>query len=84
MRGQTYPQVPIKETQDKPYGRRPSGDGDDRPQQSLVFLGRHDLPAIVHAGLEVDVMRPAHFARVLVLDEGIGRKGMVRTTHVAA
>ena len=51
---------------------------------ALVFLGRDDLAALVHAGLQVDVVRPLQFAGFLVLDEGIGAQGVVRATHVAA
>ena len=49
----------------------------------LIFLGRQDLPALVHAGFEIDVVRPTQFARVLVLDVAVGRQGMMRAPHIA-
>ena len=55
-----------------------------RRLEDLVFLLRDDLAALVHAGLQVDVVRPAQFARVLVFGVGVGPQGIVRTTHVAA
>ena len=39
--------------------------------RSGFFLGLQDLPALVHAGLQVEVMRAAQFAGILVL--GISR-----------
>src|ERR1700753_2159189 len=48
---------------------------------SGVFLGLENLTALVHAGLQVEVVRTAQFAGILVL--GIGRflKGIGRTAH---
>ena len=41
-----------------------------RPRAAAsVFLGREDLAALVHAGLQVDVVRPAQLAGFLVLDD---------------
>src|ERR1700759_5528689 len=50
--------------------------------EALVFLRRQDLAALVHAGLQVDVVRALQFAGFLVFDEGIGAKRVVRTAHV--
>src|SRR5215831_12700030 len=38
--------------------------------RSGLFLRLEDLAAAVHAGLEIDVMRPAQLAGILVLDIG--------------
>src|SRR3982750_1129019 len=63
-----------------PKGRRRS----ERPSVSSI-LGLHleDLTAAVHAGLEVDVMRAAQFAGVLVLDVGRGLQGVGRAALAA-
>src|SRR5690606_23504790 len=52
----------------------------------LVFrllLDVENLPAAIHAGLEVDVMRAAQLARILVLDIGRGGKGVGRAAEAA-
>ena len=49
----------------------------------LVFLRRDDLTALVHAGLQIDVVRALQFAGFLVFDEGIGAERVVRAPHVA-
>ena len=51
--------------------------------RTLVFLGRQNLTATIGAGLQVDVVRTAQFARVLVFGVGIGSQSVVGTTHVA-
>src|SRR5262249_57750001 len=43
-----------------------------RRSQSDFLLGLEDLAAAIHAGLEIDVVRAAQFAGILVLD--IGRR----------
>src|SRR3954467_15545805 len=40
----------------------------NRRDSSGFFLGLQHLPALVHAGLEVEMVRTAQFAGVLVLD----------------
>src|SRR3569832_2629671 len=40
-------------------------------ERESVFLRRQDLAALVHAGLQVDVVRPLQLARVLVIDVGV-------------
>src|SRR6516162_2783634 len=42
--------------------------------RSGLFPRFEDLPAAIHAGLEIDVMGPAQFARILVLDIGRPRQ----------
>src|SRR5207302_1078170 len=51
--------------------------------ESSVFLRRQDLAALVHAGLQVDVVRALQFAGFLVLDEGVGAERVMRAAHVA-
>ena len=53
-------------------------------RKDLVFLGRDDLAALVHAGLQVDVVRALQFAGFLVLDIAVGPQGVMRAAHVAA
>src|SRR3954447_342969 len=43
-----------------------------------------DLAAAVHAGLEVDMVRAAKLARILVLDIGRGLERVGRAAHAAA
>src|SRR5262249_29915580 len=45
-----------------------------RTPPSGLLLRLEDLPAAVHAGLEIDVMGPAQLARILVLDVGRRRQ----------
>src|SRR6187549_724935 len=53
--------------------------------QLLRFsLGLEHGPALVHAGLEVDVVRTAELAGVLVLNVGRLLKRVGRTAHAAA
>ena len=51
--------------------------------KELVFLRRQDLAALVHAGLQVDVVRALQLAGFLVFDEGVGAQRVVRAAHVA-
>ena len=66
-------------------GRRPPA---LRPKGgSLILVFRRDLEhlaAAVHAGLQVDVVRTAQFARILVLDIGRSLQRIGRTAHVAS
>jgi len=48
-----------------------------------VFLGGEDLAAFVHAGLQVDMVRAAELAGVLVFDIAVGRQGVVGPAHAA-
>src|SRR5215218_4868459 len=63
--------------------RRRSG---RRLPESSGLRGFHleDLAAAVHAGLEVDVVRAAKLARILVLDIGRGLERVGRAAHAAA
>src|SRR5829696_7233149 len=63
--------------------RRRSG---RRLPESSGLRGFHleDLAAAVHAGLEVDVVRAAKLARILVLDIGRGLQRVGRAAHAAA
>src|SRR5262250_1656988 len=49
--------------------------------RSGLFPRLEDLPAAVHAGLEIDVMRPAQLARILVLDIGRPRQRIGGAAH---
>ncbi|SOR28840.1 protein of unknown function [Methylorubrum extorquens] len=49
----------------------------------LGGLHLQNLTAAVHAGLQVDVVRTAQFARVLVLDIGRGLEGVGGAAHAA-
>src|SRR5579863_5477795 len=53
-------------------------------ERRLVFLGREHLAAFVHAGLQVDVVRPAQLAGLLVLDKAVGLQSVVRAAHAGA
>lgn len=53
------------------------------PKDLLVFLRRDNLTALIDAGLQVNMVRTAQLARVLVFNKGVGTERMVRTTHVA-
>src|SRR5437667_9304525 len=53
-----------------------------RPPSGL-FLRFEDLPAPVHAGLEIDVMGSAQLARILVLDIGRPRERIGGAAHPA-
>ncbi len=66
----------------------------DRPEAGLfktsqtlgsfsAFLRLQHLAAAIHAGLQVNVMRAAHFAGILVLDIGRGLEGVGRAAHAA-
>ncbi|CDX58229.1 hypothetical protein MPL1032_230290 [Mesorhizobium plurifarium] len=48
-----------------------------------AFLRLQNLAAAIHAGLQVDVVRAAHFAGILVLDIGRGLEGVGRAAHAA-
>src|SRR5690606_34686984 len=54
-----------------------------KPWKDLVFLGRQNLTAAIGAGLQVDVVRAAQLARVLVLDVRVGPQGVVGAAHIA-
>src|SRR4051812_41111222 len=47
-------------------------------------LDLEDLPAAIHAGFQVDVVRPAQFARILVLDIGGLLQRVGGPAHAAA
>ena len=49
-----------------------------------LFLRFQDLAALIHAGLEVDMMRTAQFAGLLVLDPGHCLKLVSRAAHADA
>src|SRR5712691_6279001 len=55
-----------------------------RRTASHVLLGLEHLPAAIHAGLEIDVVRPAQLAGILVLDVGRLRERVGGTAHPAA
>ena len=57
--------------------------GKDHAQGLNVLLGLQDLAATIHAGLEIDVMRTAQFAGVLVLDVGRLLERVGRAAHAA-
>src|SRR5690349_5791131 len=58
---------------------------DQRSAMSLVLaLGLENLAALIHAGLEVDMMRAAEFTGLLVLDPGDGLKLVARAAHADA
>ena len=50
-----------------------------------IFLGldRQNLTAIIHAGLQIDVVRTAQFAGILVLDIARGGESVGRATEAA-
>src|SRR6266545_1333441 len=50
---------------------------------SDLFLRLEDLPAAVHAGLEIDVVGPAQLARILVLHIGRPRQRIGGAAHPA-
>src|SRR5262245_5807076 len=50
---------------------------------SGLFLRLEHLAAAVHSGLEIDVVRPAQFARILVLDIGRLRQRVGGAAHPA-
>lgn len=52
-------------------------------QNGSVFFRRQDLLAAIHAGLQVDMVRTAQLAGVLVLDIGRGADGIMATAHAA-
>ena len=49
----------------------------------LVFLRGQNLTALVHAGLQIDMVRALQFAGFLVFDKAVGAQGVMRATHVA-
>src|SRR5579871_206706 len=55
-----------------------------RPRLRLVFLWRQHLAALVHAGLQVDVMRAAELAGFLVLDVAVRLQRFMRAPHACA
>src|SRR5262245_13773539 len=59
--------------------RRASNSG----SRSGLGLDLEDLPAAIHAGLQVDVVRAAQFARILVLDVGRLLQRVRRAAHAA-
>src|SRR5690606_13343323 len=52
-------------------------------QASGFGLDLEDRAALVHAGLEIDVVRTPQFAGILVLDIGRALEGIRRTAHAA-
>src|SRR3712207_8517011 len=50
---------------------------------TTLFRSLDDLAALVHAGLQVDVVGPAQLAGVLVLHVAVGLQRVVRAAHVA-
>src|SRR5262249_26512444 len=57
----------------------------DEAEQILeLALGLEDLAALIHAGLEVDMMGAPELTRLLVLDPGDGLKLMARAAHANA
>src|SRR4029079_13365474 len=57
----------------------PQGRANDRTLDFRLRL--ENRPALVHAGLGVDVMRPAQLAGILVLDIGRTLQRIRRTAH---
>ena len=57
----------------------------DRSGRASGFLGLdvQDLAAAIHAGLQIDVVRTAQFARILVFDIGGLREGVGRAAESA-
>src|SRR5262249_10811584 len=56
--------------------------GLSRPSDLLLRL--EDLPAAVHAGLEIDVVGPAQLARILVFHIGRPRQRIGGAAHPAS
>src|SRR5262245_12278135 len=54
-----------------------------RTPPSGLLLRLEDLPAAVHAGLEIDVVGPAQLTRILVLDVGRRRQRIGGAAHPA-
>src|SRR5215471_6463439 len=52
-----------------------------RPRPSDVGFRLQHLPATIHAGLEIDVVRTAQLARILVFDIGRGLEGVRGASH---
>lgn len=50
---------------------------------SLVFFRGQDLTTLVHPGLQIDMVRTAKLAGVLVLNETVGPQGMMCAAHIA-
>jgi hypothetical protein len=48
-----------------------------------AFLRRQNLATTIHAGLQVDVVRTAQFAGILVFNVGRGLQRISRTAHAA-
>src|SRR3569623_1835421 len=65
----------------------PNGTGREKLQAyrkpDLGLLGLENLLAAIHAGLQVDMVRAAQFARILVLDIGRGGQGSGGTAEPA-
>src|SRR5262249_38921844 len=59
------------------------GGGTPARAASGLLLGLEHLAAAVHAGLEIDMVRPAQLARILVLDVGRLRQGVGGAAHAA-
>src|SRR5688572_29481458 len=55
-----------------------------RHPASALALRLQNLPAIIHAGLRIDVMRTAQFTRILVLDVVGLLERIGRAAHAAA
>src|SRR5450755_622657 len=65
-------------------GAAPEARASGLPPVSGFLLGLQNLPALVHAGLQIEVVRAAQLAGILVL--GIGRllQRVRRTAHATA
>src|SRR5688500_15583609 len=73
---------PRKSKTAEPFWDRPFKDA-SRPRRRSGLLGFEDLPAAIHAGLQIHVVRTAQLARILVLDIGGGAQRIGRTTKAA-
>lgn len=52
--------------------------------KTLVFFRRDNLTAFVHARFQVNMVRTAQLARVLVFGVAVGAQRVMRTTHITA
>src|SRR5438132_44548 len=64
-------------------GLRPARDKSGQPKSGFGLDLEH-LPAGIHTGLQVDVVRTAQFTRILVLDIGWLLQGVGGPAHAAA
>src|SRR5690606_10409313 len=75
--------APEHRAKEKGRTSRPSISADAENADLRVFLRRQNLATAVHAGLQVDVVRTAQFARVLVFDVGRTLQSVCGTAHTA-